>query len=536
MMIMYFWTVAIVVFVIWFLSREPYFYDFFVSCKDWVKEFVSGRWKWFRSFPALKQTYIIVAGAIGLALLVLFVVLYLQIITIPFNPSKLDGSELRNLAIAFIGTITGIGALFGVYLAILKSETTERQTYTEEQGLITDRLNKATEGLGKKDGDKPLIEVRLGALYALERIAQDSLRDHIQIMEIICAYIRTNSPLSKETDEQENLNKDIKTDTAKKTNKATKIDANIENDEDEDNEAKKLREDIQAALTIIGRRENWSDSKKRLEAEKERGYQIDLSYCDLRYAIIYRANLSRTDIEGANLSHARIMYTDLSHVRANKTTMIHVTLDGSDLSNASFYESNLRRAQLNYTDMSESGFNDTNLTHASISGARMVDAGFWSADLSHAWIHGSNLIRARFDMAKLIHTDIGGTNLTDTSFRNADMSNVLIDEAFVYTGDFTTCKNFTPEDIEETFCGIQVKLPNGFKPDSDSPTGEVSYDDLMKKYKKWLKKPDKIPHKSKSKKTKLRWKLSSPRWLREPYPKAKPSRYPPRPSDDEDDE
>ena len=535
---MYFWFVVILSILVaaflFMVARSLLLsYGLLEPLKEWAWKKVLQIWK---AVPFLKIIYGVVALIIGSALSASFGALYWQVFSFPFdieNIKKIDS----NFALAFLGTITGIVALFGGYLAIRRTEANEREATTAEQGLITDRINKATEGLGKSNQENgPVIEVRLGALYALERIAQDSLRDHIQIMEIICAYIRTNSPLSKETDEQENLNKDIKTDTAKKTNKATKIDASIENDEDEDDEAKKLREDIQAALTIIGRRENWSDSKKRLEAEKERGYQIDLSYCDLRYARIYRANLSRTNIEGANLSHAQIMYTDLSHVRANKTTMIHVNLDGSDLSDSLFYESNLRRAQLNNTDMSEAGFNDTNLTHASISGARMVDAGFWSADLSHAWIHGSNLIRARFDMAKLIHTDIGGTNLTDTSFRYADMSNALIDEAFVYTGDFTTCKNFIPEDIEETFCGIQVKLPNGFKPDPDSPTGEVSYDDFMKKYKKWLKKRDKIPYESKSEKTRNRWKLNSPRWLREPYPKAKPSRYPPRPSDDEDDE
>lgn len=54
---------------------------------------------------------------------------------------------------------------------------------------------------GKIDYKQPLfeeitvenIEVRLGALYALERISQDSERDNIQIMEIICAYLRENS-------------------------------------------------------------------------------------------------------------------------------------------------------------------------------------------------------------------------------------------------------------------------------------------------------------------------------------------------------
>ena len=51
------------------------------------------------------------------------------------------------------------------------------------QGHITDRFTKAIEQLGKLNGDHPSIEVRLGAIYALERIAIDSPRDHWTIME-----------------------------------------------------------------------------------------------------------------------------------------------------------------------------------------------------------------------------------------------------------------------------------------------------------------------------------------------------------------
>ncbi len=83
----------------------------------------------------------------------------------------------------------------------------ERTTNAAEQGLITDRINTAVTGLGVEKTVKQTapdgkitentdanIEVRLGAVYALERISQDSDRDHMQIMEILCAYIRTNAP------------------------------------------------------------------------------------------------------------------------------------------------------------------------------------------------------------------------------------------------------------------------------------------------------------------------------------------------------
>ena len=63
-----------------------------------------------------------------------------------------------------------------------------------EQGHITDRFTKAIEQLGKLDGERPNIEVRLGAIYALERIAIDSPRDQWTIMEILTAYVRQNAP------------------------------------------------------------------------------------------------------------------------------------------------------------------------------------------------------------------------------------------------------------------------------------------------------------------------------------------------------
>ncbi len=40
----------------------------------------------------------------------------------------------------------------------------------------------------------PNVQVRLGAIQALERIAQDSDRDHIRGTEIPCAYLRENAP------------------------------------------------------------------------------------------------------------------------------------------------------------------------------------------------------------------------------------------------------------------------------------------------------------------------------------------------------
>ena len=279
--------------------------------------------------------------------------------------------------------MTGGVALFSGFLAILRSEEDNRQNeiaksqseiadkqaITAEQGQITDRLNKATENLGKStDGGDPIIEVRLGALYALERIAQDSFRDHIQIMEILCAYIRHGSLKNK----------------ADKTEKPT--------------------EDIQAALTIIGRRRKWTKGVKRIEEEEKQDFRIKLNHCYLKGARLGGMNLTNVSFIGANLSDA--------------------------------------------------WFNHTNIS----------DAALGSADLTGAWLE---------------KTIMKKTKLNDTKTAKVHS----------YQGNFSDCINFTQEQLDVMFLGINVKIPEGWKhPQKDTNYEKIynTFNDFINAYNEWV--------------------------------------------------
>jgi hypothetical protein len=72
---------------------------------------------------------------------------------------------------------------------------TWRNLRVAQEGQITNRFTQAIDQLGAelKDG-KPNLEVRLGGIYALERIARDSPKDHWSIMEVLLTYVRENAP------------------------------------------------------------------------------------------------------------------------------------------------------------------------------------------------------------------------------------------------------------------------------------------------------------------------------------------------------
>jgi len=218
----------------------------------------------------------------------------------------------------------GLGALLSVPLGLIRIWHGERQTWTTEQGHVTVRLTKAIEQLGaekalkriefrphykNKDGKylrdennvpiphigaegKPIgewlhfeetvpnLEVRLGAIYALERIAQDSKRDHIPVMETLCAYIRENG--------RNRMDEGV---TAKLR----------ERDPDAIPWYHPPRIDVQAALSVIGRR-----SIDQVAYEQPKGYRLDLSEAAIAAADIQRARLGRALLVGAKLQRAHL--------------------------------------------------------------------------------------------------------------------------------------------------------------------------------------------------------------------------------------
>jgi len=246
-----------------------------------------------------------------------------------------EADNLRWYVLAFVGLLTALGGIIGTPLALIRVHTTERQTKTAEQGHITDRINKAVEGLGaekmlkrqrknlegqllyedqprKKETKKkidlkkpimeevtaPNLEVRIGAIFSLERIAKDSLRDHVQIMEILCTYVRQNSPAiaainiarPKLSNFQENSMKAI-----------------IPN----------LRTDIATALTVIGRR---TPAQKKIETLHPRGL-FSLHGCNLQRLEGRDLDFSGIDFSGSWISLSLLYDCDFTGCRFENSTL-----------------------------------------------------------------------------------------------------------------------------------------------------------------------------------------------------------------------
>lgn len=279
-----------------------------------------------RPIDALRDYYVYVVFALGGLVLVGAYWMYLhdiiwsvhamvgRLCTLADAPTGENISEtLKNLAQGSAVLLSALVAAATLIFTLLRTWINERTTRATEEGLITDRINAAVASLGAdktvngiedgKEYTRPNIEVRVGAILALERIAKRSPDVHIQIMEILCAYIRENTQEKRV----------------------------------------RPREDIQLALTVIGRRSEKAIAMEPTELINLCGTHLD--HADLRGAQLPNAQLRGAQLNGANLLKAQLNGADLMQAQLNRAVLRGANLNKTDFFWAKLLEADLSGAE-----------------------------------------------------------------------------------------------------------------------------------------------------------------------------------------------
>src|SRR5919199_4284921 len=112
------------------------------------------------------------------------------------RPDLGDATQKKDFAQLMAQIAGGLALLFGLYFTWRRVEISQRTLETQQDQQVTERFTRAIDQLGATGEDgKPKLEIRLGGIYALERIAKDSPdRDYSTVMEVLTAYARENAP------------------------------------------------------------------------------------------------------------------------------------------------------------------------------------------------------------------------------------------------------------------------------------------------------------------------------------------------------
>jgi hypothetical protein len=237
---------------------------------------------------------------------------------------------VRNAGLLIAGLV-GVGfGIWRAYTGFLQTKTAQQQAYTAEQGQITDRYSKAVEMLSNENA-----RTRVGAVYALARIAQDSVaRDHIPVMEVLGEFLR-NSPYHNKTEERVITLLD-QPNTEQSANGAGA-----------DSALPPIQcPDVLTALNVIGARNQAQRAHERridfvLSLEGANLGNFDLARANLESLYLFRADLSN-----ANLSDADLRAAFLSDADLRAAFLSGANLRGADLSDADLSDANLSGADL----------------------------------------------------------------------------------------------------------------------------------------------------------------------------------------------
>src|SRR5215217_8861390 len=141
--------------------------------------------------------------AIALLLFILLFLLFVPELQVRLFAKDVESADVPALINEYRRTwaqiIGGFFVLFGLYFTWRRVEISQRTLETQQDQQVTERFTRAIDQLGATDDEgKKRLEIRLGGIYALDRIARDSPeRDYMTVMEVLTAYIRENAPWDK---------------------------------------------------------------------------------------------------------------------------------------------------------------------------------------------------------------------------------------------------------------------------------------------------------------------------------------------------
>ena len=231
------------------------------------------------------------------------------------NPQYQEAS--RNFFLAFAGVFGAPFLIWRAWVAHQQAKAATEQARVALENHITGIFSKSVELLGlvremktaNVDGvpivrSLPNLESRLGALYSLERLLRESRKDQRAILETLCAYIRENSPLLPPIDKKEAE----KFHVSEMSPPLTK------------------RSDVQAAITIVGRR----PEQLRIRSQRE-GWNLDFRETNLAGYDFSKLNYDRSDFSGSFLNDAKMMSASFAN-----SVFSHTNLSGADTTNSNF--------------------------------------------------------------------------------------------------------------------------------------------------------------------------------------------------------
>jgi uncharacterized protein YjbI with pentapeptide repeats len=325
----------------------------------------------------------------------------------------------------------GLAVFAGAVVAYRQLTTGREQLRVAQEGQITERFTRAVSQLG----DDKSLDIRLGGIYALERIANDSPVDRAAIAEILTAYVRGHSPWPPSRRWQP------PPDTAIVDLQPLRLRAPA----------------VQACMTVLARSTlGWGVPRLDLG-------DADLRKADLADANLQEAILAGTHLEGANLDRVHLDAAHLERACLEEATLHSAHLPRAFLASARLREANLNSAHLQGAYCAEADLQEAILDGVELQQANLQAANLQEAILPSARLDGANLAKAQLERAWLHFAHLEGANLRRARLHQADLHEAHLQQADLSLADLQGA-NLAGANLQGAKADEMTVWPNEFDP------------------------------------------------------------------------
>ncbi len=257
---------------------------------------------------------------------------------ITLERDRIDAQNgVYNLLFQGVGA-TILGGL--IYTSWRYLRRTDEQFQHANSKQLTDRFTQAISYIAS---DK--MEIRLGGIYLLERLAQESPAEQWTIVEVLTAFVRERS-----TGIQEIVPALVGMEVPKEHRKIPHP---------------RIPTDIQAVMTVLSRRDVSKDRPDRA---------IELRESNLRAADLNGIELWGADLWKVNLREAQLWQAKLVGAFLGRANLSDASLWQADLEGAYLWKANLEGANLTEANLEQANLEGANLKGANLHQANLIDA------------------------------------------------------------------------------------------------------------------------------------------------------------------
>jgi uncharacterized protein YjbI with pentapeptide repeats len=393
------------------------------------------------SLPLSVAGAVVVALGIGAGLFWLMYELF-------YTPEQTNLYDVTRTVIAALAALTVGGAAVIQYR---KHKIAEIDLADTHDAKMSERLSMAIEHLA---ADK--LHIRIGALYELRRLAEDSPRDRASIQEIVTQF------LNGKRDEIEELSR-AHADNVPRYKNGRIVFLKLPS----------LPSDITVALNMLFfLHKNYRDDYK--EDCEIMWDCLDARYLNLRALPFVNASLWEARFDGASLYEAHFDDANILEAHFDDANLVGAHFDGALLDEAHFDGANLKEAHFDSEYFEGTHFNGAFLGDAHFDGAEFWETHFDGADLYKAHFDGAefwdthfdsaSLYEAHFDDAEFWDTRFDGAILLDAHFDDANLIGAHFDGANICRTSFTRASYLKPEQLINVKYDKFTAFPVGFRP------------------------------------------------------------------------